>query len=520
MNNRLFLSIIVALVLICASPAVHAVQVTYVPDNQTVFKNPERGFTEELSYAVSEAHPNVIKGSMDDNWGKKYYMTLAVILYNYKRYKAQDLPDYILNAFDEDMQVLRDKGIKCVLRFAYTESESDNVDATPDWVKRHLEQLKPHLEANKDVIYVLEAGFVGVWGEWYYTANYGNESQHMNSKRRQVIDYLYANVPQDMFVLFRYPMIKTEYLNDNKPLTAEEGFSGSVKARMGCHNDAFLNNYGNHGTYASDEESDDPLVRDYVSQETLYVPNGGETNVESSSRAEKVYKDAPLEMGIYHWSFCGSSYATAVTKRWRESGIFDTLNIHMGYRYNLLDGQFSDQAAPGGKMNITFRLANDGYAPIYNERPVYIVLYDAKSKKTEQIKLAADPRRWRPNGVVRAVNEQIAIPDNLPEGTYHLYLYLPDNHAAIQTDPRFAVRIANAGIWNEATGWNDLDADVQISAQAPADPGTLPDIPAESNEGVVSRDKALQPHKVLQNGRLYIELNNGQRYTAIGQMIQ
>ena len=45
------------------------------------------------------------------------------------------------------------------------------------------------------------------------------------------------------------------------PLTASEGFSGSMRARWGCHNDAFLNNWGNHGTYASDDLSDDPAVR-------------------------------------------------------------------------------------------------------------------------------------------------------------------------------------------------------------------------------------------------------------------
>ena len=488
--------------------------VTYTPDNTTIFKNPERGFTEELSKKVSASYPNVVKGNLSSSWGSRYNMTLAVVLYNFTHFKAADLPEEVLAGFDQDMQELRTYGLKCVLRFAYTETESDMQDATPEWVKRHLEQLQPHLAANADVIYVLEAGFIGVWGEWYYTNNYGNESQHINANRRKVIEYLFANAPTDRFILFRYPMIKTEYFGSSEPLTADEAFSGTIKARMGCHNDAFLNEWGNDGTYASNSKSDDPKVRAYIAEETLYVPNGGETNVESNSLAEKVYTDAPAEMSTYHWSFCGSSYATQVTKRWRDSGIFDTLNIHMGYRYNLLAATFSDKAAPGGKANITIRLRNAGYAPIYNERTVYLILKNSNGQ-TWSIPLQSDPRRWLPNNAVSHINEQITIPDDLPEGSYHLYLHLPDRYAAVASDPRYAVRCANVGVWDEQTGMNDLNATITISATAPLDPGELPDIDdAVTN---ITDDGSTLPTKLVRNGILYIILPDGRQYTMLGQ---
>ena len=494
--------------------ALYASVVTYTPDNTTIFKNPERGFTEEQSYKVSTSHPNVIKGNVSDSWGKKYNMTLMVVLYNFGKFKAQDLPDEILAGFDEDMQELRNYGLKCVLRFAYTETESDKEDAKPDWVKRHLEQLKPHLAANADVIYVLEAGFVGVWGEWYYTANYGNETQHLNAKRRQVIDYLFANAPADRFILFRYPMIKTEYLGTSEPLTADEAFTGSVRARMGCHNDAFLNTWGDMGTYASDNLSDDPKVRAYIAEETLYVPNGGETNIDDDeSLAESRYTRAPAEMSTYHWSFCGSSYAIPVTKRWRQSGLFDTLNIHMGYRYNLINAIFTDQAAPGGKANISIRLRNDGYAPLYNARTAYIVLKNG-SGQTWSLPLQSDPRRWLPNGVVSTINEQVSIPADLPEGTYRLYLHLPDKYTTIASDPRFAVRCANTGMWDEQSGMNDLKASITISATAPLDPGTLPDIDNALED--VQNDSQARPKKILEDGYVYILMPDGRRHTILG----
>ncbi len=495
-----------------------ASMVSYTPDNATIFTNPERGFTEEVSAVVSENKPNVVKGNIGSSWGKSLNMSLAVVLYNFNKFKAKDLPEQVLAGFDTDMQVLRDNGLKCVLRFAYTESQSDKVDAKPEWVKRHLEQLSPYLNKNADVIYVLEAGFIGSWGEWYYTSNYGNESQHMNANRRKVIEYLFANAPEDRFILFRYPMIKTEYLGDDKPLTAAEAFSGTIRARMGCHNDAFLNDWGNDGTYASNNNDDDPQVRRYVAAETLYVPNGGETNVESNSLAEKVYQSAPAEMSEYHWSFCGSSYATQVTSRWRKSGILDTLNIYMGYRLNLLSGQFSDQVAPGGKMNVTIRLRNAGYAPIYNQRKAYIVLKAVSGQHAVSIPLAVDPRRWLPNGATSSINEQVVLPDNLPEGTYNLYLHLPDNYESLASDPRYAIRCANVDTWDATTGLNDLKTTVSISATAPLDPGELPQVhDALPTACAQPMGKA---QKCIHNGTLFLLTPDGKTYSASGLITQ
>ena len=62
-------------------------------------------------------------------------------------------------------------------------------------------------------------------------------------------------------------------------MTSSQAFTTDARARLGHHNDAFLNIWGNDGTYVSwDEETpDDPAVRQYIADETLYVPNGGET---------------------------------------------------------------------------------------------------------------------------------------------------------------------------------------------------------------------------------------------------
>ena len=110
---------------ICSVFALKAAEVTYTPDNSTVFRNPERGFTEELSYKVSDNHPNVVKGNISSSWGATDKQSLVMVLYNFKYFKSVPLSDKVLAGFDEDMAELRKYGLKCVLRFAYTESEHD-----------------------------------------------------------------------------------------------------------------------------------------------------------------------------------------------------------------------------------------------------------------------------------------------------------------------------------------------------------------------------------------------------------
>ena len=154
-----------------------ATVVNYTADNTTIFRNPERGFTEELGgeTMLSDSKNHVIKpdadwyfDETDPDIAERKTQSLLVAIYYLGNYKTKDLSNAILTGFDEDMQILRDKGFKCVLRFAYDWNSKN--DAELSWVKKHISQLKPYLEKNSDVIYVLQTGFVGQWGEWYYSS--------------------------------------------------------------------------------------------------------------------------------------------------------------------------------------------------------------------------------------------------------------------------------------------------------------------------------------------------------------
>ena len=485
--------------------------VTYRPDDQTVFPNPERGFTDQLGgeVALTDTKNHVVQTEEewfwdedDENYADRRNQSLVMLMYYLKNYKTKDLSASLLQGFDEDMQILRNHGFKCVLRFAY--DWSSNNDASLQWVQRHAGQLKPYLAKNADVIYVLETGFVGQWGEWYYSTNFGNETQQLNANRRAVIDTMAGVCPKDRFLLVRYPLIKTQYIGDEQALTSTQAFSGITRARIGHHNDAFLAEWGNDGTYGRDGDGldDDPVLRQYIATETLYVPNGGETNVENSGLANTVsQRDTTIaELSRYHWSFCGAQYSEKVTDKWRSNGTFTEMERRLGYRFQLVSATLPEQAAAGGEMPVALSVVNKGFAPMYNERPVYLVLKNGTQRYS--LLLHADPRRWTAEAGTITVRDTLSLPGTIAEGTYRMYLHLPDAYASLAGDPRYAVRFANEDVWDAETGMNDLGADIVISRGA--------------SEGLnLHRTVPDRAQKIIRDGRVLIS-RGGKVYTVLG----
>ncbi|HLA06033.1 MAG TPA: DUF4832 domain-containing protein, partial [Anaerolineales bacterium] len=73
-----------------------------------------------------------------------------------------------------------------------------------------------------------------------------------------------------------------------------------------------------------------------------------------------------------------------------------------------------------------------------------------------------DPRRWAP-GQEYTINVSLALPANIPPGTYQIGLWLPDASSSLRNSPAYAVRLANTGVWDAATGINILSNNFQLS---------------------------------------------------------
>jgi len=78
--------------------------------------------------------------------------------------ESEIIPIELLQQIDNDFAAAREAGVKLIIRFCYTE-DINEPDAPVRIVLAHIEQLKPIIQKNGDVIFAMQAGFIGTWGK-------------------------------------------------------------------------------------------------------------------------------------------------------------------------------------------------------------------------------------------------------------------------------------------------------------------------------------------------------------------
>ncbi|HQB27540.1 MAG TPA: DUF4832 domain-containing protein [Paludibacter sp.] len=429
--------------------------VNYTP-SQEIFPNPERGF-----YKYTEINLGSGTGALTQSQLEGYRQNNISLIYriNYLRnFRNAPLNQTALNEIEQDFVTARDAGVKIILRFAYSGSESEP-DAPLNIIKQHLGQLKPILEENVDVIYTVQAGFIGAWGEWYYTSNNLNTAE----ARAEVISKLLETVPKNRTVQLRTPAYKQQYFQRNTPLTYQEAFKETDISRVGHHNDCFLASLTDYGTYTNPTED-----KAYLNEECLFVPIGGETCPPTDVDPANSDK-AQTEMRYLRWSYLNEDYYRPVNDTWESDGGMNNILRELGYRFQLTSGKFFKSTKPGGKFYAKILIKNLGYAPIYNKRWVEIILKNNGTNEKYRLRLnETEPRLWQP----LVTNEIIAeggVPADIPEGSYTVYLNLPDVDPTIYANPHYSIRLANEGIWEASTGYNKVYENLTISVSTNTD---------------------------------------------------
>ena len=144
-------------------------QIKQYIESQANILNPERGFYTHRGFSASK---NEMLSAGDIQKYREEGISLLFTIYYLKEFRDKPISEAFLELIRHNMRVLREGGNKAIVRFAYTSSREERPwDAPWEITQRHIAQLKPILQEYADVICLMEAGFVGVWGEWYYTDN-------------------------------------------------------------------------------------------------------------------------------------------------------------------------------------------------------------------------------------------------------------------------------------------------------------------------------------------------------------
>jgi hypothetical protein len=479
---------------------------SYAVSNEN-FANPERGFAFEndVPWAPNDTWDFCRQGNNFtaynyDAWNtpldgaflaaeRAQGRSVVMSRYHIAAFRNGDIsPEYI--AFlDRDFATARAAGMKQIIRFAYNYPRG-GPDAPLERVLRHLDQLKPVLQRNKDVIATMEAGFIGCWGEWNSSSNellprnyppISDRDGYINEASRQILEKLLDTLPRDRMLQMRYPRNFFEYLGSTDlsppaPLTAETAYNGSPLSRVGYQDDCFVCNPLHGGSYWNPRGAFEETPN-FLRANNEFVAQGGEPgDPESTDPREPANPNSPLsscdavrqEFSTIHWSTVGlyniNSPASAI-KRWQRDGCWDEFNRNLGYRFVLKSVTLPTVAQPGASINLSLVMTNEGYARPYNPRSIELVLRNTSNGAVvrRQINPGVDERLWLPGpNETKTLSASVSLPTDLASGAYDMLLNFPDPEPSINNRADFSIRLANADTWESATGYNDLRSTVTI----------------------------------------------------------
>ncbi|TWT47206.1 DUF4832 domain-containing protein [Botrimarina hoheduenensis] len=420
---------------------------TYQPSKERL-ANPERGLYVELDDRHQRPLESVQLRRLTDDG-----ITLVQRLYYLKGYRDRPLDRQQLDLIEADFDTIREGGMKVILRFAYS-SQIGEPDAPLNIVLGHIEQLKPVLQANSDLILTVQAGFIGAWGEWHASTNQLTTPDAM----RAIATALLKAIPPDRTIQVRTPAQKMYLVGSTKPLSGELIDRGSLAARIGHHNDCFLADSTDTGTYRTAKLEID---RTYVAIDSQFVPVGGETCREGPRTDTNFARD---EMARMHWSFLNLAYHRRVIAKWQSSGFLEEVRLRLGYRLRLGRLRLNKDVPAGGALRGKLTVHNDGFAAPLHNRPVELLLVDCSGKVKHRSTLDVDLRDVYP-GVEVDWPIQTVIPANMPAGDYAARLWLPDPSLRLRDDRRYALRLANQVEKPTSDGSIRLDVDITIRSQ-------------------------------------------------------
>jgi hypothetical protein len=424
-------------------------------ESTKAFPNPERGFyAPRMSNRMSRLEGLRERG-----------ITLLLVEIDLKAFKERDLTPEKLEEVQAVFAAVRRHGLKVIVRVAYgftgRDYRSDPKDM--DRILGHIRQLGKVFRENRDVLFGVQAGFLGPWGEWH-GSNWGDPPSLQ--ARRAVLFGLLDAVPEPVTVHLRRPMfIRDIFAGEpgGAELTEATAYGGTRLSRIGWHDDALLSLPTDMGTYAQQGWDRERELR-WCADHGRFTPFGGET-VPSSARTP--IAQVVRELELLHATYLNSSYHGGTLNGWRKAAYqggtgFEHIERRLGYRLVADRLRIAKVLDPRGTLRVELEVRNTGFASPHMPREVALVL--SQADRTHRVALTgADPRRWFPEAGTVSLRGVVPMPADARGGRWRLALQLADPSPSLRGDGRYAIRLANEGItFDETNGWNVLVDDVEV----------------------------------------------------------
>ena len=352
-----------------------------------------------------------------------------------------------INDIDKYFSIMREHGYKVIFRVVYDSEGTKNPEPEFDMLLKQIEQLKDIYVSNKDIIFVVEAGYLGSYGEWH-DGRYDKDLE----KKNKIIEKLLEIIPEEIQINLRKPQFIIDYIGNKTTISEMNAFSSEKIARLGLHNDGYLASETDLGTFEKNERTESLK---WQSAQTKYTAFGGEAQNKNS-----IYNDlsnAIEDMKIRHCNYLNRTYDREVKEKWKNTkytgkdpnyiGIDGMTYIqnHLGYRLLLQECSIKGQQA-SGSANVDIVINNVGFGNIIKSKKIELIYVNEKS--TYKIETNIDIRKQIQNSEY-IINIDDKLPANMKEGKYKVYLSICEPYESLKNNSNYYIKLVNKGIWNE-----------------------------------------------------------------------
>lgn len=455
MNIKKKLLIIVTLIIIfCNSIEIFATTTVLNTEESTqTIRNPERGFYKLVQVEMSKDEEDIesFEEEITDIEEENPDVSLISFQLNLKNYVTNTkIGKDKLKEIQQYFDIMRQHGYKVIFRVVYDSKGEENPEPEFNQILDHMDTLKEIYTDNEDILYVIEAGYLGSYGEWH-DGKYDENKQYRN----EIIKKLLEIVPSSITINLRKPSFITDFTTEQ--LNANMAYSETDIARLGLHNDGYLASKTDYGTYEEDEREESLLYQHNLTKYTIF---GGEC-----LKSESQYND--LENGIEdmqyrHCTYLNKTYDEEVKEKWRNT-IFNSdtdvysgkdgfkyIQDHLGYRFVV---KKVDLMQEGNEQKINIQLENTGFGHLVNKKNVEIIykqednVYYSKIDTDIRKDLSKEDR-------ISNLNYTVKLPENMNSGEYEVYIKISEPYDSLKNNAKYSIQFANIDIWNEQLSAN------------------------------------------------------------------
>lgn len=349
-------------------------------------------------------------------------------------------------------------GIRLMVRFTYNFGPigPGAMDAPIDVISQHIDQVAPILLQSKDLIFALEAGFIGTWGEWHDSTN-GNDTA---AAHKTVLDKELSYFKGVFPILVRTPGDLIQY---NGSLTPSPW--------LGIHDDYYASGSADAGTFATCVPGAGFCLPQYTSDQLRsYAAAVSATTMFAGEFADVVYPTlqscSPLDgySFTYHAQSINLHPPSNVATELENEGCVLSFYNKAGTRIEMQEATIGGSPTPNGQLHLDLTLANTGYGRVIRPRPVTL-LFVSSGKVIAQFPISLDDMDLRQlqassSPVPQTYRIGVTLPPNFPtSGQVSAVLLIPDPAPSLTPQPAYALPLNSLDqndnpIFDPTTGYN------------------------------------------------------------------